>query len=230
MNEQDQVIIPACCICGSNEFVPGPLGRMAAKGTRAPRCGNCGSLERHRIVRRVYDAIPAGILENARALQFAHDPAAPRERFKSFELSIYGHDNSLDMASIDRPDGSYDWVIANHVLEHVQDDSAAMLELRRIATGDGVIQLTVPSPSSALETWDLPGPVPRGHGHWRGYGSDLPLHFSAELTGIFGLQIVCRDGPTHRWDVVYLFMKSHDMMETIGNALLESDLPTLRCA
>ena len=229
MNKQDQPIMSACCICGGTTFVPGPLGRMAAKKTLPPRCDTCGSLERHRIVRQVYDAVPASILGNARALQFADDPAAPRERFKSFELSIYGQKNSLDMASIDRPNDSYDWVIANHVLEHVQDDSAAVRELRRIVTNEGVIQLTVPSPSSALETWDLPEPVPTEFGHWRGYGSDLPLHFGAELNGCFGLQVVCRDEPTHRWDVVYLFTESHDTMQTIGKALLESDLPTLRC-
>lgn len=229
MNEQDQPIMAACNICGSDTFVPGPKGRMAAKKTLPPRCGNCGSLERHRIVRQVYDAIPSDIFSDARALQFADDPAAPRERFKSFEISNYGLENSLDMASIDRRDGSYDWLIANHVLEHVEDDFAAMRELRRIITGDGVIQLTVPSPSSALETWDLPEAVPTGFGHWRGYGSDLPMHFSTELKGGFGLQVVCRDEPTHRWDVVYLFMNSHDIMRTIGQALLNSDLPTLRC-
>lgn len=228
MNKQDQPIKSACCICGGTTFVPGPLGRMAAK-TLPPRCEGCGSLERHRIVRQVYDAIPADILGASSALQFADDPAAPRERFKSFEISIFGHENSLDMASIDRPNESYDWVIANHVLEHVQDDFAAMRELRRIVTSDGVIQLTVPSPSSALDTWDLSEPVPTSFGHWRGYGSDLPLHFRAELKGCFGLQVVCRDGPTPRWDVVYLFMKSHDIMQTIGKALLDFDLPTLRC-
>jgi len=229
MNTQDQTIMPACCICGNNAYVPGPLGRMAAKKTLPPRCESCGSLERHRIVREVYDGIPVGVLENARALQFADDPAAPRERFKSFEISNYGHENSLDLASIDRPTGSYDWVIANHVLEHVQDDSAAMLEMRRIITSDGVIQLTVPSPSSALETWGLSNSDPAGFKHWHGYGSDLPQHFSTELNGIFGLQVVGRDGPTNRWDIVYLFMNSRDTMLTIGNALLNSDLPTLRC-
>ena len=220
----------ACCICGGTTFVPGPLGRMAARKTLPPRCESCGSLERHRILHQVYDAIPAGILQDARALQFAGDPGAPRKRFKSFEISNYGHENSLDMANIDRPDESYDWVIANHVLEHVEDDFAAIRELRRIVTASGVIQLTVPSPHSALDTWDLPEPVPTGFGHWRGYGSDLPLHFSNELKGSFGLQVVCRDGPTHRWDVVYLFIESHEIMQTIGEALLNSDLPTLRCA
>ncbi len=221
--------MPACCICGANTYVPGPRSRMAAKKTLPPRCEGCGSLERHRIARQVYDAIPVGILKNARALQFADDPGAPRERFKSYELSIYGHENSLDLANIDRPTGSYDWVIANHVLEHVQDDSAAMLELRRIVTSDGVIQLTVPSPSSAIETWDIPISDPAAFEHWHGYGSDLPLHFSTELKGIFGLQVVGRDGPTNRWDVVYLLMNSRDTMLTIGNALLDADLPTLRC-
>ncbi len=220
----------ACNICGGTAFVPGPLGRMAAGKTLPPRCAVCGSLERHRIVRRVYDAIPSGILESARALQFADDPSAPRARFKSFELSIFGHENSLDMASINRPDESYDWVIANHVLEHVEDDFAAIRELLRIVTDDGAIQLTVPSPSSALDTWDLPEPVPTGFGHWRGYGSDLPLYLRSELEGCFGLQVVCRDSSTPRWDVVYVFMKSHDTMQTIGKALLDADLPALRCA
>ncbi|MGI9388512.1 MAG: class I SAM-dependent methyltransferase [Boseongicola sp.] len=230
MEKQDQQNMSACSICGGNKFVPGPLGRMAAKNTLPPRCENCGSLERHRIVRQVYDAIPVGMHENARALQFADDPAAPRERFKSFEISSYGIENSLDMASIDRPNESYDWVIANHVLEHVEDDFAAMRELLRIITAKGVIQITVPSPSSALDTWDLPEAVPTGFGHWRGYGSNLPLHFSAELKDRFGLQVISRDEPTNRWDIVYLFMKSHDIMQTIGKALLDSDLPTLRCA
>ncbi|MEK6215669.1 MAG: class I SAM-dependent methyltransferase [Boseongicola sp.] len=229
MTTENQTTMPACCICGNTTYVPGPLGRMAAKKSLPPRGGSCGSLERHRIVRQVYDAIPVGILENARALQFANDPGAPRERFQSFELSNYGHDNSLDMASIDRPTGSYDWVIANHVLEHVQDDSAAIFELRRIISSDGVIQLTVPSPSSALDTWDIPNSDPAAFEHWHGYGSDLPLHFSAELNGIFGLQVVGRDAPTNRWDVVYLFMNSRDTMLSIGDALLNSDLPTLRC-
>jgi len=225
MSDQSQ----SCTICGGTSFVPGPLGRMAAKGKLAPRCESCNSLERHRILRQVYDAIPSDVLSKSRALQFANDPSAPRDRFASFEVSQYEVENSLDMAAIDRADNSYDWVIANHVLEHVEDDHKAITELRRIVTDEGVIQLTVPAPSAELETWDLPGPLPTSFGHWRGYGSDFALHFKAELEGCYGLQVIGHDTATPRWDVAYLFTNSRDTMLTIGSALIDAGLPTLRC-
>jgi len=216
-----------CSLCGGSCFIPGPLGRSAGSGL-PPKCATCNSLERHRVVRQVYNAIPDSILGDARALQFSDDPASPKERFKSVEISLFGRDNSLDMTEIDRDDASYDWVIANHVLEHVHDDYLAIRELLRIVTEDGVIQLTVPTPSTALETWELPEPDPDSFDHWRGYGSDLPLRLAGELKDCFGLQVVCRDEPTQGWDVVYLFTKSRQTMLTIGKALLKAGLPTLR--
>ncbi len=218
----------ACNICGGSRYISGPRGRTARNGS-PPRCADCGSLERHRIVRQFYDAIPPEFLSSARALQFSDDPASPRERFQSVEISQFGGDNTLDMTRIDRKDGEYDWIIANHVLEHVIDDHAAIRELLRVLSDEGVIQLTVPSPSTALETWNLAEPELNTHGHLRGYGSDLPLRLAPELAGCHGLQVVCRDAPTERWDVVYLFFKSHTTMLKIGKALLKSGLPTLRC-
>ena len=149
-----------CTVCGGVEFAPGPLGRMAGSGL-PPKCISCGSLERHRVVRLVYDALPDDLLQTARVLQFSDDPATPKNRFKMVEVSLFGRDNSLDMTAIQRPDASYDWVIANHVLEHVPNDYAALRELLRIVTDDGVIQLSVPTPSTALETWELAEPDPR---------------------------------------------------------------------
>jgi SAM-dependent methyltransferase len=200
---------------------------MAASGL-PPKCAACSSLERHRVVRQVYDAIPDSILGRARVLQFSDDPASPKERFKSVEVSLFERHNSLDMTAIDRKDASYDWVIANHVLEHVYDDHLAIRELLRIVTDDGVVQLTVPTPSTALETWELAEPDPDSFDHWRGYGSDLPLRLAGDLKDCFGLQVVCRDEPTQGWDVVYLFTKSRQTMLTIGKALLKAGLPTLR--
>jgi SAM-dependent methyltransferase len=218
----------SCNICGGTRFIPGPFRRMARNGS-PPKCAECGSLERHRVVRQVYDAIPTEELNSTHALQFSNDSAAPKERFQSFEVSQFGGDNSLDMTHIDRKNGSYEWVIANHVLEHVDNDHSAIQELLRILSDDGTIQLTVPTPSTALETWEIAGTGLNCHQHRHGYGSDLPLRFAAELSSCFGLQIVCQDVPTDRWDVVYLFFKSRQKMLNIGNALLKSGLPTLRC-
>ncbi|MEM0949978.1 MAG: methyltransferase domain-containing protein [Pseudomonadota bacterium] len=230
MTDAHPAKMPPCTICGNTTYSPGPNGRMAAKGTLPPRCDGCGALERHRIVRRVYDAIPQDRLTGARALQFSPDPGVPTERLGDVELSVYGTETSLDMARIDRSDGIYDWVIANHVLEHIKDDKAAMREMLRVVSATGVIQLTIPAPSAVFETWELPEPEPDpgGWGHWRGYGSDFPIYMGVVLKGAFGVQVVSDDPVTGRWDVVYLFTKSRDTMLALGDALIAARLPTLR--
>lgn len=76
---------------------------------------------------------------------FSRDPPAPRDLFGCFEVSIYGSPTSLDFQAIDRPDGIYDFVICNHVLEHVADDRAAYRELIRILKPTGILQFTVPN-------------------------------------------------------------------------------------
>ena len=67
-----------------------------------------------------------------RAIQFSPDPTIDPRWFKSFELSVYGEGESLDIQAIDRPDGAYDFVACSHVLEHVADDRKALGELLRI--------------------------------------------------------------------------------------------------
>lgn len=221
--------LAACLICGGTAFAAGPNGRMARSG-QPPRCLGCRSLERHRIIRQVFDALPDELLSGARALQFSDDVAAPRERFASVEVSEYCGENSLDIMNVDRPDAGYDWVIANHVIEHVADHHKAVGELMRIAAPTGVVQLTVPTPSTALETWELDAPDPKAHGHYRGYGSDFPMVIAPGLGGARGLQVIGRDPSTSGWDVVYLFTRSRETMLTLGGAILRAGLPTLRCA
>ena len=228
-NTQSNTIQAACCICGHDQFIPGPLGRMAASGL-PPKCANCGCLERHRAVRQVYDAIPKDILQKSHVLQFSNDIAAPADLFAEQEISVFGGPNSLDIMSIERADESYDWIIANHVLEHIKDDYVAMRELLRILHPQGVLQLSVPTPSTALETWELDAPDPESFDHWRGYGSDLPLRLAPVLKDAHGLQVIAKDASTGGWDVVYLFTKSHDKVIAIGKALLKAGLPTLKCA
>lgn len=220
--------MPTCNICDGTTFRPGPSGRLARNGQK-PRCVTCTSLERHRIIRQVYDALADDMLASAEALQFSRDIAAPRERFKHFEISVFEEENSLDLSAIERPDASYDWIIANHVLEHVENDFAGMRELLRILRADGVLQVTVPVTAFCVETFELGRAAPESHYHWRGYGSDLPMRFRAELEGVYGLAVIGSDAMTERWDVVYLFTSSRARMLALSEAFFAANMPVLRC-
>ena len=55
----------------------------------------------------------------------------------------------LDITAMDLPDASYDLVMVNHVLEHV-DDKAALAEMFRILRPGGQAVITVPM----IEGWD----------------------------------------------------------------------------
>ena len=55
-----------------------------------------------------------------------------------------------------RPDGSFDGVLCSHVLEHVEDDAAAMSELRRVTAPGGWCLVMVPIDPGREETYADP--------------------------------------------------------------------------
>jgi len=119
---------PPCTVCGARAFGRAASGRASRPGT-LPKCLSCGSLERHRIIRRLFEAIPADRLSAARALQFSPENIVQASTFRTFEVSVYGGHNSLDLMRIARPDRSYDWVLAYHEPEHVPDDGRAVSDI-----------------------------------------------------------------------------------------------------
>ncbi|MFQ5567385.1 MAG: class I SAM-dependent methyltransferase, partial [Paracoccaceae bacterium] len=58
-------------------------------------------------------------------------------------------DLQIDITAMDLPDASFDMVMTNHVLEHV-DDKAALAEMFRILRPGGQAVITVPM----IEGWD----------------------------------------------------------------------------
>ena len=213
-------------ICGGRDFVAGPNGRLA-RGGQPPRCASCGSLERHRIVRGLFDALDADFFSGRKVLQFSPDPATPADRFATVEISVHGGSNSLDLAAIDRPDGMYDWVVANHVIEHVEDDLASMREMLRVIGPSGVVQLTAPSPSTRLWTDEWGYPDPADHGHYRIYGCDLPIRLAPAIGAAVGLQAIGRDQVTGRRDVVYFFTPDKTVADRLAGCLRAADFPVL---
>ncbi len=63
---------PACIICGGTQFAHGPSGRKSQTGAW-PRCEGCKSLERHRILRKLWVKIPENVLSQSNLLQFSPD-------------------------------------------------------------------------------------------------------------------------------------------------------------
>ncbi len=192
-----------CNICGYTEYRTGPKGRFGLNGA-LPECMLCHSLERHRAGRLAWDRLRPW-LASIKALQISADTAVPANWFRNFEVSVYGGENHLDLQDIARPDGAYDMVICNHVLEHVADDNRAMNELLRIIRHDGILQITVPMLEDG-NTKDWGFADPKLLGHYRVYGRDLWSRFKASF---YLLEVQTRDPVTERPDT--LFFLTHEL-------------------
>lgn len=133
-----------CNLCGFK-------GRFRAFG-HPPRynaqCGNCESLERHRLLKLW--------LENSRESLGSPDVLhlAPEARLES-ELKAVARsyvsgdiepgraDRTLDVENLALEDASFDLVVCVHVLEHV-DDRRALAEFRRILRPGGMLVVMIP--------------------------------------------------------------------------------------
>ena len=206
-----------CNICGSRRFARASSGRLSRFNTH-PMCLECNSLERNRLIRLIYEQIPAARLKAAHALQFSGDNGVAPESFASLEITVYGKLNSIDMMSISRRDGQYDWIVANHVLEHIADDKVAVSELLRVLSPDGVIQLTFPDPIHLLETLDWGYADPLRNDHFRLYGSDFPRRLLGWYPQVKCLQVIGRDPVTGVNDIVYFISRSLPSLEPIATA------------
>ncbi len=140
----------SCPLCGYR-------GRFRGFG-HPPRydafCPKCTSLERHRLLCLAVQAENV-LAPDARVLHFAAEkPLAdflrPRVReYITADLSETYGDLTLDLERTGLPAGCYDTVIANHVLEHV-NDKLALAELHRIIRPKGWFISMVP----LIEGWE----------------------------------------------------------------------------
>lgn len=63
----------------------------------------------------------------------------------------------VDMLDMPFDDESFDFVVANHVLEHVSDDFKALAEIRRVLKTDGYAILQTPYSNKLHHTWQDDG-------------------------------------------------------------------------
>ncbi len=160
-----------CPICGySGVFIS--VGRPPR---RDARCLQCGSRERHRLMHLWLTEGGGDKLAGKRILHFAPEYAVQRMMrgnplYETADLRQPGVTHRLDITRTGLPAGSYDAVIAHHVLEHIDDDRAAMRELFRILRPGGLAVLSTPINASRRETYENPAVVSP---------AEREVHFSA---------------------------------------------------
>ena len=103
--------------------------------------------------------------------------------FAHYESSIFNDSGGVDMRSTGFPDGAFNLVISNHVLEHVDDDLKALREGLRIVGNRGIVHVCVPSPIYKWQTDDWGFADPAKNYHFRTYGADFPMWAQRSING-----------------------------------------------
>ena len=101
--------------------------------------------------------------------------------YETADLVQRGVTHQVDITRLPMDGETYDVVIANHVLEHIDDDRKAIQEIFRVLRTDGIALLTVPLNPTRQETYEdasITDPVGRAAhfnapDHRRYYGLDF---------------------------------------------------------
>lgn len=110
-------------------------------------CPVCYSLPRHRILAAWLDEHKSEF--SGKILYFAVEPGIvrwmKRNKVDFSSADLYNEaDLKLDIENTEQPDESWDWVICNHVLEHVYNYRKALEEMYRILKPGGTLICSFP--------------------------------------------------------------------------------------
>ena len=179
---QNGKLARTCPICGYH----GVFVSVGHPARWDARCLDCGSRERHRLLHLWITEGGGDKLAGKRILHFAPEKAFMRRMrgnalYETADLLQAGVTHQVDITDTKLPSASYDVVMANHVLEHIPDDRAAMRELFRLLKPGGIALLTVPINATRHDTYENASVTGAAnlwahfsaHDHVRYYGLDF---------------------------------------------------------
>jgi SAM-dependent methyltransferase len=208
-----------CCDSTFSRFLP-HRGRTQAK------CPGCGALERHRAL-WLYLTRETSLLGRPGALLHIAPEYTLRRRFRQIpglhyvtgDIDSPLADHTIDVMDLPFGDGTFDFLICNHVLEHVEDDRRALSEIHRVLRSGGLAILMCPVDHRRATTLEDPtarSPEERHRvfgqsDHRRLYGRDYPQRIAAsglevseiEYVSAFGEATVRRLGLRREEDAAF---------------------------
>ena len=113
-------------------------------------CPGTFSLERHRLLWLYLKKETDFFNSNNKILHFAPEQCFHKfikwfyKKYTSIDLNSPIVDIKADICNLPFNDNSYDYILCNHVLEHIYDDEKAMKEIFRVLNKNGIAILQVP--------------------------------------------------------------------------------------
>lgn len=113
--------------------------------------------------------------------------SGPAEYVRGDLFPSHSYIEQINLENLKYPDNHFDFVMANHVLEHVNDDAQALREIFRVLAPGGRAILQTPYASGLAETFENPEILSeqarlQAYGqedHLRLYGCDIKERFEA---------------------------------------------------
>lgn len=206
-----------CNVCGRPARHPfdGPkhnsdvIKRLSVVGggfRKREQCAWCLSNDRLRFTVEVLNKHTGIFTSECAVLEFAPIDCLSELLKRNSRLSYLSGDivpgramRVIDITQIDLPDAAFDYVICNHVLEHIEREDRAVLEMLRVLKPGGRMLISMPialALDHTLETGgaDTPDKRLKAYGqrdHVRLYGRDVKARL--EKYGLDVIEIIARD-------------------------------------
>ena len=174
-----------CPICRKSFKKFFPYGREARDNAL---CTNCLSLERHRLIYLYLKRKTSIFTKDTQVLHIAPEAClidilkkSDNIEYTSADLYSPLADIKMDIHNMPLDDNNFDFILCNHVLEHVENDIKALSEIKRVLKkgGRAIVQVPFyhPIPDKTIEDKSITSKADREKiygqdDHVRKYGKD----------------------------------------------------------